>query len=187
MQDAIVIQGIEARYTALAPLLDERMRRQWAAAEAQAYGWGGVSAVSHVIGMSPNTIIKGIAELSARRENPGSVDEPVARRRRRSQPSHPSRPGVGGSSGMVSGSGDSRRSHVAVALDLQEHGSTGSGTDAAGTPCQPANRGAIAEGGWVQPPEQSQDEGRRQPSRPQCAVRAHQRHRDAGSSDEVSR
>jgi hypothetical protein len=72
MQDAIVIQGIEARYAALAPLLDERMRRQWAAAEAQAYGWGGVRAVSRAIGMSPNTIVKGLAELAARREDPGA-------------------------------------------------------------------------------------------------------------------
>jgi Rhodopirellula transposase DDE domain len=72
MQDAIVIQGIEARYAALAPLLDERMRRQWAAAEAQAYGWGGVRAVSRAIGMSPNTIVKGLAELAARRKDPGA-------------------------------------------------------------------------------------------------------------------
>jgi len=72
MQDAIVIQGIEARYAALAPLLDERMRRQWAAAEAQAYGWGGVRAVSRAIRMSPNTIVKGLAELAARREDPGA-------------------------------------------------------------------------------------------------------------------
>lgn len=70
MQDAIVIQGIESRYVALAPLLDERMRRHWAAAEAQAYGWGGVRAVSRAIGMSPNTIVKGITELAAWREDP---------------------------------------------------------------------------------------------------------------------
>lgn len=70
MQDAIVIQGIESRYAALAPLLDERMRRHWAAAEAQAYGWGGVRAVSRAIGMSPNTIVKGITELAAWREDP---------------------------------------------------------------------------------------------------------------------
>jgi hypothetical protein len=70
MQDAAVIQGIEARYLALSPLLDERLRRQWAAAEAQAYGWGGVRAVSLAIGISPNTIVKGLAELAARRDDP---------------------------------------------------------------------------------------------------------------------
>ena len=70
MQNATIIQGIETRYAALAPLLDERMRRQWAAAEARAYGWGGVRAVSRATGMSPNTSVKGWAELAARRENP---------------------------------------------------------------------------------------------------------------------
>src|SRR5947209_20540034 len=75
MQNTTVIQAIEARYTALAPLLDERMRRHWAAAEAQAYGWGGVRAVSRAIGMSPNTVVKGLAELAARREGPEATVE----------------------------------------------------------------------------------------------------------------
>jgi hypothetical protein len=65
MQDAAAIQGIESRFVALAFLMDERMRRQWAAAEAKSYGWGGVRAVSHATGMSPNTIAKGLAELEA--------------------------------------------------------------------------------------------------------------------------
>jgi hypothetical protein len=72
MQYATVIQGIEARYSALEPLLDERLRRQWAAAEAQAYGWGGVRAVSRATGMSPNTIVKGLVELTARQKAPGA-------------------------------------------------------------------------------------------------------------------
>ncbi len=56
------------------------MRRQWAATEARAYGWGGVRAVSGVIGMSPNTITKGLAELAAREEDP---EAPVDIRLRR--------------------------------------------------------------------------------------------------------
>lgn len=66
MQDAAAIQGIESRYAALASLMDERMRRQWAAAEARSYGWGGRLAVSRATGMSPNTISRGLAELDAR-------------------------------------------------------------------------------------------------------------------------
>ena len=46
------------------------MRRQWAASEARAYGWGGVRAFSSVVGMSPNTIRKGVAELAAREAHP---------------------------------------------------------------------------------------------------------------------
>jgi hypothetical protein len=70
MQDETALERIEAKYRSLAPLMDERMRRQWAAAEARAYGWGGVRAVSGAIGMSPNTIRKGLVELGAREENP---------------------------------------------------------------------------------------------------------------------
>lgn len=46
------------------------MRRQWAAAESRAYGWGGVRAVSGATGMSPNTIRKGLAELALRDAHP---------------------------------------------------------------------------------------------------------------------
>ncbi len=70
MQDETKLQRLEAKYRSLVPLMDERMRRQWAAAEARAYGWGGVRAVSGVIGMSPNTITKGLAELATREEYP---------------------------------------------------------------------------------------------------------------------
>ncbi len=70
MQDAAAIQGIEARYAAMVSLMDERTRRQWAAAEARSYGWGGVCAVGHATGMSRNTIRRGLAELEAREADP---------------------------------------------------------------------------------------------------------------------
>ena len=79
MQDAAAIQGIESRYAALVSLMDERTRRQWAAAEARTYGWGGVRAVSRAIGMSPNTIAKGLAELEAREADPETPIEPRVR------------------------------------------------------------------------------------------------------------
>jgi hypothetical protein len=43
MQIATAIEQIESKYRALASVLDERARRHWAATEARAYGWGGVS------------------------------------------------------------------------------------------------------------------------------------------------
>ena len=70
---------IESKYRSLAPLMDERVRRHWAATEAQAYGWGGVSAVSSATGMSRKTIRKGLAELGVRELEP---DAPVAARLR---------------------------------------------------------------------------------------------------------
>ena len=72
MQIASAIEQIESKYRSLASVLDERARRHWAASEARAYGWGGVSAVSDATGMSPNTIRKGLAELEARDAAPES-------------------------------------------------------------------------------------------------------------------
>jgi transposase len=58
------IAAIRARYEALKPLLDERARRLVAAAESQALGWGGISAVSKATGISRPVIRQGISELS---------------------------------------------------------------------------------------------------------------------------
>jgi hypothetical protein len=80
MQDATSKQRIAAKYQALSGLMDERMSRQWAAAEAVAYGWGGVRAVSEAIGMSPHTIRKGSVEVADRVADP---DTPIPTRIRR--------------------------------------------------------------------------------------------------------
>ena len=71
MRDVAAIKRLETVYDTLASVMDERMRRHWAAAEAQAYGWGGIRAVSTAIGMSANTIRRGLEELSERQANPG--------------------------------------------------------------------------------------------------------------------
>src|SRR3990172_9372221 len=73
MKDVAAIQRLETVYAVLLPMMDERMRRHWAAAEAQAYGWGGIQAVSAATGMSANTIRRGLGELSERQANPGLV------------------------------------------------------------------------------------------------------------------
>jgi hypothetical protein len=48
----------------MAPLLDERSRRHWAATEAQELGWGGVTSVAKATGLSRTTIAAGIRELA---------------------------------------------------------------------------------------------------------------------------
>ena len=55
--------AIQLRYAALDPVLDERGRRRFAAAEARSAGWGGVSALSRITGMARSTIGRGLAEL----------------------------------------------------------------------------------------------------------------------------
>ena len=63
MQDAQVISRIRRKYRSLSPEMDERLRRQWAAAESREIGWGGISAVSQATGMSRTTITAGVREL----------------------------------------------------------------------------------------------------------------------------
>jgi hypothetical protein len=60
--------------------MNERTRRQWAAAEATELGWGGVSAVAATTGLSRTTITAGLRELRQRAEHP---DAPVSPRVRR--------------------------------------------------------------------------------------------------------
>ena len=63
MQDAEVIERIRRKFQALDPVMDERMRRHWAASEARELSWGGVSWVAKATGLSRTTIAAGIAEL----------------------------------------------------------------------------------------------------------------------------
>lgn len=72
MQDATTIKRIRGKYAAMRGVMDERVRRQWAASEALALGWGGVSAVAAATGMSRNTIDVGVRELRARAAKPKS-------------------------------------------------------------------------------------------------------------------
>ncbi len=68
MQDAQVINGLELKFNALVGDLDERGRRRWAATEAMALGYGGITAVSLATGLSDRTIRNGIEELQS--DNP---------------------------------------------------------------------------------------------------------------------
>ena len=63
MQDAQVEARIRRKFRLVAAELDERRRRQWAAAEARDSGWGGVSLISRATGLSRPTIMAGMREL----------------------------------------------------------------------------------------------------------------------------
>jgi hypothetical protein len=56
---------LREKYSALAPFMDERLHRLWAAGEALALGWGGITLVAQATGLSQTTIRAGIAELKA--------------------------------------------------------------------------------------------------------------------------
>ena len=53
-----------AKYAAVEPVLDERSRRRWAAAESLAIGYGGDAVVSSATGLARETIRKGRREIS---------------------------------------------------------------------------------------------------------------------------
>jgi hypothetical protein len=68
--------AIRDRFVALAPHLDERGRRSFAAAEARSAGYGGIAAVARVTGIAPSTIGRGLEELA------GAAEVPADRNRR---------------------------------------------------------------------------------------------------------
>ena len=55
--------AIGERFRAIAPELNERRRRIWAATEARSAGRGGIAAVARASGIAENTIRAGLLEL----------------------------------------------------------------------------------------------------------------------------
>jgi len=73
---------IQRRFHSLSPFLDERMRRLVAAAESEALGYGGVSAVARATGVSRRAITEGMKELK-RRKRASQLPQAQARIRRK--------------------------------------------------------------------------------------------------------
>ena len=69
MHDAQVEARIRRKFRLVAVELDERRRRQWAAAEARDAGWGGISLVARATGLSRPTIMAGLKELKLSSKN----------------------------------------------------------------------------------------------------------------------
>jgi Rhodopirellula transposase DDE domain len=77
-------ERIAERYGQVAGTLDERGRRAAAAAEALAWGWGGISAVARATGLAPQTIRLGLKELRGEvpSAGPGRVRRPGGGRKK---------------------------------------------------------------------------------------------------------
>jgi Rhodopirellula transposase DDE domain len=68
---------IRRRFEELSPALNERSRRLFAAAEARAYGFGGVSAVARATGIARSTIARGVEEIAEKPQSEtGRVRKP---------------------------------------------------------------------------------------------------------------
>lgn len=63
-------EKIHSKFETLRLILDERALRLWAATEARALGYGGISLVSRATGLARDTIADGLHELEALQENP---------------------------------------------------------------------------------------------------------------------
>lgn len=71
------VPTVRRKYQTLSRLMDERMRRRWAACEALSLGWGGITAVAEATGLSQTTIRAGIIECKtpeSSRESPDPKD-----------------------------------------------------------------------------------------------------------------
>ena len=66
-------EDVQLRFSSLSAFLDERMRRLVAAAESEAIGYGGVSAVARATGVSRRAITEGMKELRQREGSRESV------------------------------------------------------------------------------------------------------------------
>lgn len=63
-------QSVTEKFRILNPEFNERLRRLWAAAEAKAYGHGGITLLARVTGLSRTTIHQGLKELANPAANP---------------------------------------------------------------------------------------------------------------------
>ena len=81
MADPTLVEALRRKYLSLNPLLSERLRRLWAAAESREIGWGGITAVALATGISQTTIGVGLRELQADQSEP--LSEPARHRVRR--------------------------------------------------------------------------------------------------------
>ena len=81
MVDAAMISILRTKHDALAPVMDERARRYWAACEARALGRGGVTAVARATGISRTTIRAGLGELQRAPQSDITLPDPQRLRR----------------------------------------------------------------------------------------------------------
>src|ERR1700716_4309448 len=81
MRHEDLAEEIRQRYAVLSATWNERQRRHWAAGEAKAAGYGGVTLVARIAGISRRAIHAGLTELAGD-PLPGRVRRPGAGRKR---------------------------------------------------------------------------------------------------------
>ena len=77
-----ILAAMKKTYVLLSPHLDERTRRLWCAAQAQALGHGGLTRVQEATGVSRSCLTRGITDLAASPFPEGVVRRPGGGRKR---------------------------------------------------------------------------------------------------------
>jgi Rhodopirellula transposase DDE domain len=108
------VELIRHKYAALAPLLNERTRRCWAATEASALGYGGISLVAEALGIARGTIYAGGGGSPSPGDSGGAQAD--SQNRRWAPETHGERSGVGGRLESAGRAEHAGRSRVPVAL-----------------------------------------------------------------------
>lgn len=79
MREPPDIRRLRRKYRVVGPELDERRKRQWAAAEARELGYGGVSLVARATGLARSTIHTGLRDVQASPQQRRAAAERVRR------------------------------------------------------------------------------------------------------------
>ena len=72
------LEAVRRKFELLRPLMNERMRRHWAACEAMTLQRGGVTLVAQATGLSRTTIWAGLRELRHPEDGPPTTSLPNA-------------------------------------------------------------------------------------------------------------
>lgn len=86
MNNSIELESkLMEKWKILQPLLNERSKRVWAATEADALGYGGISLLSRVTGLRRKTISKGITEIKSEQGQTTTIRHPGGGRKSKQQ------------------------------------------------------------------------------------------------------
>ena len=118
MREPPAVTRLRRKYRVVAPELDERRRRQWAAAEAREIGYGGVSVVARATGLARSTIHAGLRDVRASRRQRVRAAERIRRAGGGPAAADDERSGLAHRAVGADRADDARRPGVAVALDL---------------------------------------------------------------------
>src|SRR5437588_9681091 len=150
------LETVQRKFELLCPLMNERMRRHWAACEAMTLQRGGVTLVAQATGLSRSTIWAGMRELRQPQEVSDDESPCPTQPSCRGWPPLPQRdrPYLDQGLGSPPRSDHPRRSPIPAPLDVQEHPQLGRGTQAARPQRQLPDGSCLAPRSGLQPASQ---------------------------------